>query len=188
MHIRRLASFLLGAWLLGSLFMILVATHNLSAVDRLLSAPSRPASNLIEILGNTAARTLLRFQASELNRWYFDTWEWTQIGLGVLLVGALLAGSSRRSTVVLGVSMLLAVVVLHFVLSPQVTRLGRALDFLAANKASPDRAKFWNYHMAYVVIEGIKDVLGLMLLSSLLRRHDHTPVEGERKSKWVRAR
>ena len=187
MHTRRLAAFLLGAWLSCSLLMVLVATHNLSAADRLVAAPPTSAATSVEILGETAAHSFLRIQASELNRWYFETWEWIQLGLGVLLLVALIAGdSARRSAVPLCVLMLLAVVAMHFVLTPQVTRLGRLVDVIPADQPSPDRNRLWNYSTACSVVEGIKDLFGLMLLSSLLRRHGGR-VEEEGQRRWVRA-
>lgn len=189
MHIRRLAAFLLGAWLSGSLFMVLVATHNLSAVDRLIASPPTYAANRIETLGETNARTFLRFQASELNRWYFETWEWTQLVLGLFLLLTLRSGgATRKSVLVLCGAMLLAVLAMRFVITPEVTRLGRIIDFIPWDRRTVFRDQFWTYHTAYVVTEAIKDLIGLMLLSSLLRRHGMAPEEGPRERKWVRAR
>lgn len=187
MHIRRLATFLLGAWLACSLFLVLVATRNLSASDRLVAAPPTSAATSVEILGETAAHTFLRIAASELNRYYFETWEWVQLGLGVVLLVTLVAASGgRRSGVLLCFLMLLTVIVMHFVLTPQVTRLGRLVDVLPPDQPSPDRQRLYSYNTAYSVVEAIKYLLGLMLLSSLLRRHGGPPDEGSQR-RWVRA-
>lgn len=189
MHIRRLIAFLLGAWLSGSLLMVVVATHNLGAVDRLMASPPPYAANRIETLGETNARVFLRFQASELNRWYFETWEWTQLALGLLLLATMIAGgATRKSVLVFCGLMLLAVLAMRFVLTPEVTRLGRLIDFIPWDRRSVNRDQFWKYHTAYVVTEGIKDLFGLVLLSSLLRRHGVRPEEEPRERKWVRAR
>jgi hypothetical protein len=186
MHTRRLAAFLLGAWLSGSFFMIMVATRNLSAADKMASAPPGSAATSVEILGETAARTFLRIHSGELNRWYFDTWEWLEIGLGALLLAAVIRGPGRhRSAILLCVFMLLSVLVMHFAITPQATRLGRLVDAVPAEVPSPDRVRLGNYNTAYAALEGAKWLLGLMLFSSLLRRHAD-PQEGEARRKWKR--
>jgi hypothetical protein len=187
MHTRRLAAFLLGAWLSGSFFMIMVATHNMTAADRMASAPPGPAATSVEILGETAARTFLRTHSSELNRWYFDTWEWVEIGLGAFLLGALIRGPGRhRSAVLLCAFMLLAALLTHFAITPQATRLGRLVDAIPAEQPSPYRIRLGNYNTAYAAIECAKWLLGLMLLSSLLRRHASELPAGEERRKWRR--
>jgi FtsH-binding integral membrane protein len=187
MHIRRLATFLLGAWLACSLLLVLVAARNLTAADRLVAAHPTSAASSVEILGENGAQTFLRIQASELNRYYFETWEWAQLALGVILLVTLVASSSgRRSGVLLCFFMLLTVVVVHFGLTPQVTRLGRLLDVIPPDQPSPERHRLWSYNTAYSVVEGIKYLFGLMLLSSLLRRHAGPPEEGGQR-KWMRA-
>jgi hypothetical protein len=187
MHVRRLAAFLLGAWLACSLLLVLVATRNLSAADRLAAAPPTSAATSVETLGETAAHTFLRIQAAELNRYYVQTWEWVQLALGIALLVTLVAASSgRRSGVLFCFFMLLTVVVMHFVLTPQVTRFGRLVDVIPPDQPSPDRHRLWNYNTAYSVVESIKYLFGLMLLSSLLRRHGASPEEGGQR-KWVRA-
>src|SRR5438552_13864911 len=85
MDIRYFACWLLGAWIAGSLFMIMVATQNFRSVDRLLAAPGS-AAPMVEQMGHDAARTFLRYQVSEQNRWYFETWEKIQLALGAVLI------------------------------------------------------------------------------------------------------
>jgi hypothetical protein len=187
MHIRRLAAFLLGAWLSCSVFLVLIAAHNLSATDRLVSAPPTSAATSVEILGETAAHTFLRIEAAELNRFYYETWEWTQLALGVILLAILIASSSgRRSGALLCFLMLLFVVAMHFVLTPQVARQGRLVEVIPPDHPSPERQQLWTYNTVYSVLESLKCLFGLMLLSSLLRRHGGAPEEGGPK-KWVRA-
>src|SRR5947208_14361422 len=87
MNIRYFACWLLGAWMAGSLFMILVATQNFRSVDRLLAAPGR-AGEQVEKMGRDEARAFLRYQVSEQNRWYFETWEMAQLALGIAVLYA----------------------------------------------------------------------------------------------------
>lgn len=171
MHIRRLASFLLGAWLAGSFFMVLVVMHNIDAVDRLMTAPPRQVSLSVELLSDPVARNFFRYQANELNRWYFETWEWAQLVLGAGLIAALVASGRRRSGLIFSGLMLLSVVAMRFALTPQITRLGRLVEFAPIGQRASERALLSSFHNGYFALETLKIVLGLVLLSSLLRRH-----------------
>jgi hypothetical protein len=171
MHIRRLSTFLLGAWLAGSLFMMLVASHNIAAVDRLMTSPPRQVSLSVELLSEPVARNFFRFQANELNRWYFETWEVAQIVLGAGLIAALVASGRRRSGLALSGLMLLTVVVMRFALTPQLTRLGRLIEFVPLGQRASERALFASFQTGYFALEILKLLLGLILLATLLRRH-----------------
>src|SRR5215472_7728194 len=91
MHSERLICFLLGIWLAGGLFMAWVATENFRGAERLLHEGSLSARIDFKMLddphtgGPGAARLLLRYQASEQNRFYFESWEEAQIVLGTVL-------------------------------------------------------------------------------------------------------
>src|SRR5258706_10493998 len=91
MKVRYFACWLVGSWIAGSLFMILVATQNFRSVDRLLAAPATAAPR-IERMGRDEARAFLRYQVSEQNRWYFETWEKIQLALGGTLALAAWTG------------------------------------------------------------------------------------------------
>ena len=169
MHFRRFAALLLGAWLTGCVFMDMVATQNFRSVDRLLAAPD--AERIQAMGGRDLARAFLRYQASELNRSYFDNWERTQIALGVVLFLVLLFGSPpNRLMLLLTLLMLALVLVMHFYLTPEITRLGRVIDFVSPGTPSPDRARFWTFHGAYSACELVKFGLGTVLAVLLVRR------------------
>src|SRR5690348_2837187 len=168
MHFHRLAALLLGAWLGGSVFMDMVATQNFRSVDRLLSAPPMQVAERIQVLGgHDAARVFLRYQVSEQNRWYFQTWERVQVALGAVLFLVLLFGAvPNRVTLLITLLMLAMVLLMHFFLTPEITRLGRAADFAPA----ADRTRFWTFHGMYSAGELIKLGLGIVLAARLLRR------------------
>ena len=172
MHFRRFATLLLGAWLAGCVFMDMVATQNFRSVDRLLAAPPPQIAERIQAMGGRdLARAFLRYQASELNRSYFDNWERTQIALGVVLFLVLLFGSPpNRLMLLLTLLMLALVLVMHFYLTPEITRLGRVIDFVSPGTPSPDRARFWTFHGAYSACELVKFGLGTVLAVLLVRR------------------
>jgi hypothetical protein len=168
MHTRRLASWLLGAWIAGSLAMFLVATHNFQAVDHLLAAPATPATGMIQKLGAAPARMLLRYLSSELNRWYFPVWEWAQI---VLLLGLTAAAAqSGRAARLIPPLLLLLTLLERFAITPEVIRLGRMIDFVPPEASSLERSQFWKLHGAYSALEVVKLLLGIVLSVLLLRR------------------
>src|SRR6266851_2163253 len=117
MKIRYFSILLTGAWMAGSLFMILVATQNFRSVDRLLAAPAS-ATSQIEKLGRDEARAFLRYQVSEQNRWYFQTWEKIQLALGI----ALLAATFRQGRILLGLAAAIFALLLveRFYLTPEI--------------------------------------------------------------------
>jgi hypothetical protein len=171
MHYRRLACFLLGAWMGASLFMTMVATQNFRSVDRLLAAPAAPAAEQIGRMGPEAARKFLRYLVSEQNRWYFETWETIQLGLGlgVFLILVLKTPVSKGPPI-LALLMLVTVALAHWGLTPSIVQLGRAIDFEPASPASNERLQFWRLHTAYSVVEVSKWALGAILLAKLLAR------------------
>jgi hypothetical protein len=172
MHFRRFAALLAGAWLAGCVFMDVVATQNFRSVDRLLAAPSPHAAESIQSLGgHDATRVFLRYQVSEQNRWYFDMWERAQIGLGIVLFLALLFGTvPDRVLLLLTLGMLAIVLLMHFFLTPEIVRLGRAIDFVPPGAPSGDRTRFWTFHGAYSASELVKLAVGLALAVLLVRR------------------
>jgi hypothetical protein len=174
MHTRRLAALLLGAWLAGSIFMSAVATGNFAAVDRLLASPAPAAKQYIRTLGVSQTRALLRYQVSEQNRRYFEQWELVQLGLGIALVlTVVFATNGSRLATGLSLGMLVIVVILHWLITPQVITLGSALDFLPPNAPALERARFWRFHNAYTTLEVIKLLLGVALGFRLIVSRSH---------------
>jgi uncharacterized membrane protein YkgB len=155
MHHRRIASFLIGAWIAASLLMAYVATQNFHNVDRILAAPSAGASKMLESLGHDQARMLLRYQAAEENRAYFSDWEFVQIILGVALTAMLLLAThvNRLMVLICGL-MVLLVGFMHFALTPEITFTGRAFDFVPPGAGG--RGHFWVLHGLYSGLELLK--------------------------------
>jgi hypothetical protein len=171
MHFRRLACFLLGGWLAGGFFMATVATQNFRSVDRLLAKPSPAARQQVDKLGRDSARALLRYQVSEQNRLYFETWGLVETVIGFVLLLTLLFGSTETNfTLLLALLMLLIAVLQRFVLTPEIVILGRVIDFVPATQPSPERSRFWIMHATYSSVEVVKWGLGVVLTAKLLFR------------------
>ena len=129
MHRYRIAAFLAGCLILGSLFMIFVATQNFGTVDRVLAAPPHEATQMFQTLGPENTRLLLRYLAGEENRLYFTSWELAQIALGALLTAVLLLAIKSRLLAGLAGAMLILVLFQHFRVTPEMIALGRLVDF-----------------------------------------------------------
>ena len=81
---QRWALVVMGAWLMGTICMSIVATETFYTIDRLLAARANSAfAAAVDLLGSAQGRDLLRYLSSELNRSYFQIWNWTQLVLGL---------------------------------------------------------------------------------------------------------
>ncbi len=158
-----------------------VAIYNFRGVDELLRSPDAAATQYIKVLGNSSTRTLLRHQVGELNRVYFSTWEIAQLGLALTLIVILLF-TTNGDKLYMGLSVLalLLVIVQHFLITPQVSTLGRVLDFLPQEAPSAERAGFWRFHNAYSGLE-ITKLIVLLTISVRLLMISNRRRRGSRK-------
>jgi hypothetical protein len=156
------AMFAMGAWLAGSVLVSVVATQNFRTVDRLLDGSKNAAfSSAVGRIGHPAARDTLRYLSSELNRLYFGLWNVAQVILGVLVFWLISGGPASRARVV--IAGMLAISLFMFVwLTPQVTSLGRSLDFVPREPPPPALRQFWILHGLYTSLELIKLLLGVV--------------------------
>ncbi|HUS04915.1 MAG TPA: hypothetical protein VMZ52_01365 [Bryobacteraceae bacterium] len=169
MHTRRLGAFIVGAWLLGILLMGYVKTQNLLIVDKIMETPPGPVAKDMEDLGPDITKQLLRYHASEANRFLMETWEVLQIGIGAAFLSASLFTAHRSkyllivSTIMMGIATFEA-----FYVTPAMTSLGRAYDFLPSTAASPERDNYQNFYVIHNALEIAKLLMGLTLAARLL--------------------
>ena len=153
MHYRRISAFLLGAWIIGSLFMIFVAIQNFRMADT---------------LGNPDTHAVLRDMAGRLNQVFFVNWEWAELALGAVLTAILVLGVRSRVQASLSGALLILVAIQHFGVTPQMLLLSAHLD----NAAVADQ--FGKLHALYGITEVVKLVglsaLAVILLPSWRRR------------------
>jgi nitroreductase len=169
MHRHRIAAFFSGCLILGSLFMIFVATQNFQTVDRVLALPPPEAAQMFQTLGPDNSRLLLRYLAGEENRLFFVTWELAAIALGLALTAILLF--AIRSGLLAGMAggMMIIALFQHFRVTPEMISLGRLIDF-GAGAGSPAYSQFWRLHGLYGVLEVVKLVLVMVVAGFLLLR------------------
>jgi hypothetical protein len=178
MHRSRIAAFLLGCLIMGSAFMIFVATQNFATVDRVLAAPPHEASRIFQTLGPEDTRLLLRYLAGEENRLFFVNWELAQIALGTLLTAVLLLWLKRRLLAGLAGTMVIVALFQHFEVTPEMLALGRLVDF-SGGASSAAYGQFWRLHGLYGVLEVVKLVLLIVASAILLFTRDRKTREPE---------
>ena len=157
--------FALGVWLAGTTFVSVVAAQNFYTIDRLLAeSPNADFMSLVERLGRSEARDLLRYLSSELNRLYFQLWNVTQFVIGALVFW-LLAASPSSTKARWGVVVMLGLVCVMIVwLTPQIVSLGRGLDFVPRDPAPPSLSRFGMLHGLYLILEVLKLAIGVVVV------------------------
>jgi hypothetical protein len=153
----RWLSCLLGAWVMGSVMMFVVAPTNFRLIDELLHTSSNASFHtLVDRFGSAPVRELLRYLASELNRTFFLRWNVAQLAIGAASCWlAWRLGVERRVRFALLAATLLVVGLLG-AFTPLIIQLGRSLDFVPRDPAPPQLARFQLLHIAYTGIELIK--------------------------------
>jgi hypothetical protein len=148
-----------------------VAAENFATVDRLLAQPDPAATLRIKMLGKDEARLLLRYEASEQNRMYFEVWETVQVVLGAVFFFFLLFGTTEgKISLVLALVLVVLVLAQRFVLTPELQAIGKLLDFASPVAMLGERAKFRVVHTSYVVVELGKWAIQLVLAAMLIAR------------------
>ena len=146
-----------------------VATENFGTVDRILGQPDPAATLRIKMLGRDQARLLMRYEASEMNRYFFEMWEIVQIVVAGFFFFFLLFGTNEgKIPLALALVLLAIVLAQRFLLTPEIVAIGRLIDF--TSDPGGYRAKFQVLHSAYVGLEMGKWGLQV-LLAALLVTH-----------------
>jgi hypothetical protein len=158
-----------GIWLGFMVASWLVASANFRTAER-VAGPEASAeiARRLEPVAPEDRRFVLRYMASEINRWMFRTWSWTQLALALLLVAAAWPlGAWPRGLAVLA----LALVLLQaFGLAGPITELGRSIDFVARPLPPELGRRFGLLHGAYVLADLAKAGILIALSAVLLRR------------------
>ena len=160
----------MGVWLTGTVAMAVVATENFFTIDRLLEAKPNPAfATDVEKLGHDAARELLRYLSSELNRLYFQYWNVAQLAVGILALwlAVKLPGAGKPKWGI--VSMLGIVLFLTLLITPFILSVGRSIDFVPRDPPPDGLRTFGLLHATYTVFDGIELILGILVTLWLVR-------------------
>jgi hypothetical protein len=150
--------------------MWMVATQNFAVVERILAGRPEGLAATSSHLSPAELRLVLRYQASEVNRLFFEGWGMIQPPLGVVVM--LLAWRARggRAIVAAAALMLLIALFLQVYVVPETVRLGRLLDFVPREPPPPEATPFWRLHHTYTALDMLKFVLGLGVAFVVVRR------------------
>ena len=161
MHLRRAAAFVLGAWIIGCLFMAYIDSQGSNSVAVVLSRPTVEVAKIVQTLGQDKAAALLRYHASEEQRRYSESWGIAQVVIGCGLI-ALLVYATRvnQLAIGLGAAMLVLAGFAYFALAPEIHYLRGRIDI---SSWSADRARYLALRGIFVVVEIIKLALGCCL-------------------------
>jgi len=163
MHSRRIASFLLGAWLAGSLIAMLACLNNAGSVDEAMGSSDTTARRVIARAERDSARGLLRSLAAVENARLLAGWELAQAPIGVLLIIVLLMERPTRILAAIPLVMLLLVGFEHVLVLPEIAWLSQALSFLPDAEGAAQRSRLDNLQHIYVFVEALKLLLGVAL-------------------------
>ena len=167
--------FALGMWLAGSILVSVVAAQNFYTIDRLLAeSPNATFVSVVDRIGRSEARDVLRYLSSELNRLYFQLWNVTQFVIGALVFW-LLAGNRSARNARRGIVAMLGLVLFAIVwLTPQIITLGRGLDFVPRDPPPPSLGRFGMLHGLYLMLESLKLAIGVVVVYWMTRsRPEH---------------
>jgi hypothetical protein len=167
MHSRRIAAFLLGAWLAGSLIALLACLNNAGSVDEAMGASDTTARQVIARAERDGARMLLRSLTAVENARLLSGWELAQAPIGVLLTIVLLVERPTRILVALPLVMLLLVGFEHVLVQPEIAWLSQAVSFLPDAEGGAQRTRLDNLQRIYVFVEALKLLLGVALAALL---------------------
>lgn len=170
MTARSALLLVLGVWLGCTVFMWLVATQNFAVVEAIRGAEKAGFSAAASDLPAENLRLILRYQASEVNRLFFNGWGLAQLPIALAAILLAWAAKLNRAPLVLIATMVVIVVALQGYVVPETIRLGRLLDFVPRQPAPPEAAPFWRLHHTYTGLDMLKFLLGLVAAWLTARR------------------
>lgn len=167
MHTRRMSTFLLGAWIGGSLLMCYIAIQNFRSPNLVMNTSMTPVLKVIQTLGRDQTQLLLRHFAAEQDRHYFLVWERMQVGLALMLGVCLVMATQRRILPLVLCAVMLAMVLFELSISPEIAYRGRETDFPPGNNALGPVTRLWALQQVYAGVEIVKLLAGALLAGYL---------------------
>jgi len=165
---RRIAAFLLGAWLAGCLLVMFMSLQIEGATTKILTFPVPAAEKMLNTLGRDNSSMLLHHVAQESIRMARHNWELIELGLAILLGMCLFLATQRRILpMVLGGAMFVLVIFQHFGISPELAYRGEVTDFPPGNAQLGPREKYLAMDEIFYAAEIVKLAIGGILGSYL---------------------
>jgi hypothetical protein len=153
---KSLSLVVCGLWLGALLASWVVASVNFRMVDQVLGEARPELAQRLAPVPPEAQRQVLRYLASENNRWMFRHWSWTQAALGVLLL-VLCWRVPGAAPYLMGAALL--IVLGQVALTQPIMEIGRAIDFVPRPLPPDVGRRFGLLHAAFVVGDLLKAAL-----------------------------
>ena len=157
-------NFLLGIWLGGSLVLWGVVGYNFAGISHILDGHSELAERTgldpdHEDFKTTVKTSNIWVFSSELNRAFFRWWGWVQLWFAMmtLLCSVVLRQGLWCPVLIAAAGGL--VVYSTFVQIPEITEVGRSLDFVPRDPPPPQLEKFQSLHRMSLYTDFARGVL-----------------------------
>jgi hypothetical protein len=187
-----MATFLLGAWIAGSVFMAAVSILSLRAPVIVMAVPHPAVEKITKEIGQENMTVLLKHAAAEQSRFLLKKWELTQLGVGAALAACLFLGTQRRILPMLLCAIMLAMAGFQLGVTTELSYLGKETDFPPGSTAIGPMTRYLTLQQVYLGAEIMKYLAGFLLTGFLFifrtsRRRgkevhmadmDHSHVEG----------
>jgi hypothetical protein len=108
---------------------------------------------------------------------YFQWWNIVQLALGAAVLALTTRRADARRIRIVVAAMVGAVIVMLAWMTPEMTALGRRLDFVPRDPAPPEIGRFWMLHGAYTLLEMAKLIASLFVAASLARASERVASE-----------
>lgn len=163
-----MASFLLGAWIAGTVFLAALSLLSVRAPNIVLAVPHPAAAKITQQIGQENMSMLLRHAAAEQVRFMRKRWELTELALGFALLTCLFLGTERRilPLTLCGIMLLIAAFELSGVTAELAYR-GRQTDFPPGNAAVAATTRVLLLEQVYFGAELMKLIAAAILASFL---------------------
>ena len=135
-------------------------------VTLVLDSPTADVRDILKKAGDAAVGPLLHHAASEQTRALLSAWEDAQLLIGLIMLVILILTDQRKIlAIAMTAAMALLVLIQHFAVTPELSILGRSVDFQSESASFSVRAQAWTLTQIYGVLETIKLVIGGVLAS-----------------------
>ena len=161
----------MGAWLGGTLVVLLLSTQNVRLGNELIRTPAKEAVDTMVKVPESELRLLLNYHAAEGNRWLRSNWELAEVGLGVaLLLSLFFAPGGKRYLIIVSLLMIFSTAFQHWFLTPEIDRLSPLAGFAQPDTVSVARDRLRSLESGYWTSQVLTLALGLLLAAGLVKR------------------
>jgi hypothetical protein len=130
MHATRIVTFLLGAWIVGTLFVDSIVYMNLRMPAEVISGAPPAAESIVKSYGPEEASLLLGYSAGESNRLFLERWELVEIALGLILLPVIFTATDKKIIpLVLAAFLLILALLQELVVTPELALRSREVAF-----------------------------------------------------------